>query len=71
MTEKLKYLNDISCINDISFKMATFTVSIPKELKEEMDQYPEINLAEYLKKKFSLRLKELSKFEELRNKGAI
>jgi len=51
--------------------MATFTVSIPKELKEEMDQYPEINLAEYLKKKFSLRLKELSKFEELRNKGAI
>jgi hypothetical protein len=51
--------------------MATFTVSIPKELKEAIDQYPEINLSEYLKKKFQLRLKELIKFKELKNKGAI
>lgn len=51
--------------------MATFTVSIPKELKEDMDKYPEINLAEYLKKQFQARLKELVKFEQLRNKGAI
>ena len=51
--------------------MATFTVSIPKELKEDMDNYPEINLAEYLKKQLQFRLKELMKFEELRNRGAI
>jgi hypothetical protein len=51
--------------------MATFTVSIPKELKEEIDKFPEVNLAEYLKKKFQLRLKELIKFKQLKNKGAI
>jgi hypothetical protein len=46
--------------------MATFTVSIPKELKDEISRYPEVNLAEYLKKRFQSRLKELIKFEELR-----
>ena len=51
--------------------MATFTVSIPKELKEGMDDYPEVNLAEYLKRKFQVRLKELYTFEELKRKGAV
>jgi len=51
--------------------MKTFTVSIPKELKEEVDKHPEINLAEYLKKKFKERIEELKKFEELKNKGKI
>ena len=51
--------------------MATFTVSIPIELKEQIDKYPEVNLAEYLKKKFQLRLAELIKFEKLKNKGEI
>jgi hypothetical protein len=41
--------------------MATFTVSISKELKKKMDEYPEINWAEYLKKRFDLRIKELEK----------
>ncbi len=51
--------------------MTTFTVSIPKELKAQIDCYPEINLAEYLKKRFQLRLSELMKFEELKYQGAI
>lgn len=51
--------------------MATFTVSIPKELKERINEYPEVNLAEYLKKRFQIRLKELAKFEELKNRGAM
>lgn len=51
--------------------MATFTVSIPKELKDGMEEYPEINLAEYLKKRFHLRLKELLAFEQLKNRGAL
>jgi hypothetical protein len=51
--------------------MATFTISIPKELKDRIDKYPEINLAEYLKRRFQIRLKELEKFEELKNKGAM
>jgi len=51
--------------------MATFTISIPKELKEGIDQYPEVNLAEYLKRRFQCRLKELIKFEELKNRGAM
>lgn len=51
--------------------MATFTVSIPKELKKKLDSNPEINWAEYIKKKFELKLKELKKFETLKNAGKI
>jgi len=51
--------------------MANLTVSIPRELKKEIDKYPEINLAEYLKKQFKARLKELKRFEILKNKGKI
>ncbi|MDI3473773.1 MAG: hypothetical protein PWR30_96 [Candidatus Woesearchaeota archaeon] len=51
--------------------MATFTVSIPKELKEELEKHPEINWAEYLKKRFEIRIKELIKFEELKSSGKI
>jgi len=37
--------------------MATFTVSIPKKIKKNMDEHPEINWPEYLKKKFEARIK--------------
>lgn len=51
--------------------MATFTVSIPEDLKKKIDENPEVNWAEYLKKKFEQRIIELSKFEELKNSGKI
>lgn len=51
--------------------MVTFTVSIPEELKKKLDEHPDINWAEYLKKRFEQRIKELVKFEELRNSGRI
>lgn len=47
--------------------MATFTVSIPEELKRMIETHPEINWAEYIKQKFIERIKELHKFEELKN----
>jgi hypothetical protein len=51
--------------------MANFTVSIPRELKAEIDKYPEINLPEYLKKRFQVRIIELKKFDELKSLGKI
>jgi len=51
--------------------MATFTISIPKELKKKIEEHSEINLAEYLKKRFEIRIKELKKFEALKNSGGI
>ncbi|MBS3140469.1 hypothetical protein J4479_05710 [Candidatus Woesearchaeota archaeon] len=51
--------------------MATFTVSIPEQLKKEMDHRPQINWAEYLKKRLEIRIQELTKFEDLRNKGRL
>jgi hypothetical protein len=51
--------------------MATFTISLPKELKKETEKFPEINWPEYLKKRFAQKLEELEKFEELKNKGKI
>ena len=51
--------------------MATFTVSIPEELKKKIDAHPEINWAEYLKKRFEERIRELIKFEELKSSGKL
>ena len=51
--------------------MATFTVSIPEELKKRIEEHTEINWAEYLKKRFDEKMKELRKFEELKNAGRI
>lgn len=51
--------------------MATFTVSIPKELKKKIEEHPEINWAEYLKQRFALRIKELKKFKGFNNSGTI
>lgn len=51
--------------------MATFTVSIPDDLKKRLDAHPEINWAEFLKQKFEIRIKEFKKFEELKNAGKI
>lgn len=51
--------------------MATFTISIPPELKKRMDEHPDINWSEYIKQKFEIKLKELKKFEELKNMGKL
>ena len=37
------------------------------ELKKKIDEHPEINWAEYIKKRFEQKIKELKKFEELKN----
>ena len=51
--------------------MTTFTVSIPEELKKKIDEHPEINWAEYLKKRFDAMMKSLKRFEELKNSGKV
>ena len=51
--------------------MATFTVSIPEELKRKIERYPDINWAEYFKIRFEIRIKELRKFEKLKNSRRI
>lgn len=51
--------------------MATFTVSIPNELKMKLDKHPDINWAEYLKERFAVKLKQLERFQKLVNKGEI
>ena len=52
-------------------KHTTFTVSIPDDLKKEIKKHPEINWAEYLKQRFETKLKELKKFESLKNSGKL
>ena len=51
--------------------MTTFTISVSDELKTKMDIHSDINWAEYLKKKFEERIKELEKFNKLKNEGKI
>lgn len=51
--------------------MPTFTISVPEELKKRINLHPEINWAEYLKQRLEIRIKELRRFEELKNAGKI
>ena len=51
--------------------MATFTVSILEKLKKKLDEHPEINWAVYIKQRFEQRIRELMKFQELKNLGRI
>jgi hypothetical protein len=51
--------------------MASFTVSIPDELKKELDTHPEVNWPQYLKERFEIKVRQLRKFEELASRGEI
>jgi hypothetical protein len=51
--------------------MPTFTISIPLNLKKQIDVLPEVNWAEYVKNGFAKRLKQLQKFEEFVARGEI
>jgi len=51
--------------------MANFTLSIPEELKKQLDLHPEINWTEYLKQRLQIKIKEFKKFEELKNRGKL
>ena len=44
--------------------MATFTVSIPEELKARLDKHPEINWAEVMRRAFTKRVELLKEFEK-------
>lgn len=46
--------------------MSTLTVSIPKELKKQMDQLPEINWSEVIKKRLQKRAESLLHYETMR-----
>jgi len=48
--------------------MPTFTISIPKELKKKMNQYPEINWPEVVKNRLQKRAETLLQFEQNRKK---
>jgi len=49
--------------------MPMVTISIPKNLKEEMKKYPEINWSELLKQRMKKRAIALQKFDQKRKKS--
>lgn len=51
--------------------MKRVTFSIPKELKEKLDKYPDINWPEVVKEGIKKWVAKLEKFEELESKGVI
>jgi hypothetical protein len=51
--------------------MKRFTISIPKELKDDMDEMSHINWPEIAKKAILHRLSKLEKFEVMTRKGEI
>lgn len=65
--------NVFSALTDISIntKMATITISMPKEFEETKKRFPKVNWNEVLKAGILKRLEELKKFEELKTGGKI
>lgn len=47
--------------------MATITISIPKELKKEMEEFPEMNWTGIIRRAFIDKIKELNRLEEKKN----
>ena len=49
--------------------MATLTVSIPRNLKKRMDEFPEVNWQETIKIRLKKRAEALAKFEQMQKRG--
>jgi len=49
--------------------MKRMTFSIPKELKEKLDRYPDINWSDVIKKGLKRWVARLERFEELEHRG--
>jgi hypothetical protein len=70
LNQKLIYPNASACIN-AGDSMKRFTVSIPKSLKDKLDQMPEINWSQVAKLGMLKRLEKLEHFDEIENKGLL
>ena len=64
--ERFKYLNVINILNIIYkvIKMVSVTLSVPEDIKQEMDQFPEINWSAVAREAIQQRLVMLHKFRE-------
>lgn len=51
--------------------MLRVTFSIPKELKDKLDKYPDVNWPEVVKEGIKRWVAKLERFEELDSKGGI
>jgi hypothetical protein len=48
--------------------MPKITLSIPKEMKNKLNQYPELNWSEILRRGIKEKIKKLKKFEQTEGK---
>ena len=51
--------------------MATLTLSIPQELKERMQTYPDINWSAVARKAISQRIEEMELFERIKETSTL
>lgn len=51
--------------------MATVTLSIPKELKEELDKHPSIKWSEVFRNMVVKKVEEVRKVEKLKARGEL
>jgi hypothetical protein len=51
--------------------MARFTISVPKEWKNEMDEMPHVNWPEVAKSAVLKKLSQLQKFDRILKKGDL
>jgi len=54
-----------------STKMATITLSFPKDLKERLDKHPEVNWPEVMRRSIKENIRKLEKFKELDRKRRL
>ena len=67
--EKFKYFNVFTFLHINSlFKMVSITLSIPKEVREQMKRFPEINWSGFVRKVVEEKTRQLAWKEELLKK---
>ena len=64
-TKDLNKLTTMCLHTTSSDNMSKITVSVPKELKKQLDQYPELNWPEILRRGLREKLKKLKRYEQV------
>lgn len=69
-TERFKYSNILNILNIIcEDKMVSITLSVPEGLKQEMDDFPDINWSAVAREAIKRKITMLEKFKEFTKKS--
>jgi len=58
-------------VTDVTHSMVSITLSVPEEMKDEMEKFPEINWSEVARQSIDEKLEELRFLEEFKRESDL